>query len=180
MPPGAPKPGEQYHHKEGDLYRVVLLVEHSNDDEWMVVYEPMYENPNAPFFTRSLREWSAVVVWEGKETKRYLIKLGDVSHLTSIFQSIYFRYMNQQTMISVKIDKKLKLAAQKTAKDLGLPLGTVIVAFLKQLVRDRCVTLSLGGVAKDQVVKAVLQAEREVEEGRVFKGDLDDLARQLT
>lgn len=71
LPPDAPKQGEKYRHYKGDLYRVVLLAEHSNDDEWMVVYEPMYENPDAPFFTRPLRDWNEVVVWEGREVKRF-------------------------------------------------------------------------------------------------------------
>lgn len=71
LPPDAPQKGETYRHYKGDLYRVVLLAEHSNDDEWMVVYEPMYENPDAPFFTRPLREWGEVVAWEGRECKRF-------------------------------------------------------------------------------------------------------------
>lgn len=71
LPDDAPQPGEIYRHYKGDLYRVVLLAEHSNDDEWMVVYEPMYENPDAPFFTRPLREWNEKVIWEGRETTRF-------------------------------------------------------------------------------------------------------------
>ena len=71
LPVDAPQKGEKYRHYKGDLYRVVLLAEHSNDDEWMVVYEPMYENPDAPYFTRPLREWGEVVEWEGKTTRRF-------------------------------------------------------------------------------------------------------------
>jgi hypothetical protein len=37
LPDDAPKSGEVYRHYKGDLYRVVLLAEHSNDEEWMVV-----------------------------------------------------------------------------------------------------------------------------------------------
>lgn len=71
LPSDAPRAGEQYRHYKGDLYRIVLLAEHSNDDEWMVVYEAMYENPDAPFFTRPLREWGQVVTWEGREVRRF-------------------------------------------------------------------------------------------------------------
>ena len=71
LPVGAPKAGETYRHYKGDVYRVVLLAEHSNDDEWMDVYEATYENPDAPYFTRPLREWGEEVVWEGKQLKRF-------------------------------------------------------------------------------------------------------------
>jgi hypothetical protein len=37
----------------------------------MVVYEPMYENPDAPFFTRPLREWGEMVEREGKSVTRF-------------------------------------------------------------------------------------------------------------
>lgn len=60
-----------YHHYKGGRYRVVLLADHSNDDEWMVVYEPLYEHPDAPYFTRPLREWSESVEWEGKTVQRF-------------------------------------------------------------------------------------------------------------
>lgn len=68
----APKAGEVYRHYKGDLYKVVLLAEHSNNNEWMVVYEPMYKNPDAPYFTRPLSEWHQVVEWEGTTVVRFL------------------------------------------------------------------------------------------------------------
>lgn len=74
LPLNAPKSGEVFRHYKGDLYRVVLLAEHSNDNEWMVVYEAMYENPDAPYFTRPLREWDQEVEWEGKRVKRFSLK----------------------------------------------------------------------------------------------------------
>lgn len=71
LPEGAPEPGELYKHYKGDTYRVHALALHSNDEEWMVVYEPQYENPDAPYFTRPLREWHEVVEWEGKQVERF-------------------------------------------------------------------------------------------------------------
>lgn len=72
LPEDAPKVGEVYwHYKQGDQYRVKLLALHSNDDEWMVVYEALYENPDAPFFTRPLREWLQPVTWEGQRATRF-------------------------------------------------------------------------------------------------------------
>lgn len=70
-PEEAPKAGEVYKHYKGDHYKVVLVALHSNDDEWMVVYEPQYPNPAAPYFTRPLREWREMVEWEGQKVERF-------------------------------------------------------------------------------------------------------------
>ncbi len=72
IPADAPQAGEVYKHYKGDNYKVVLLAEHSNDNEWMVVYEPMYANADAPYFTRPLREWNEMVEWEGKKIERFI------------------------------------------------------------------------------------------------------------
>jgi hypothetical protein len=71
LPPNAPNVGEVYKHYKGDSYEVASLALHSNDEEWMVVYKPLYENPDAPFFTRPLREWNEMVEWEGKNVVRF-------------------------------------------------------------------------------------------------------------
>lgn len=71
LPADAPKVEQTYRHYKGDLYRVKVLALHSNDDEWMVVYEPLYANPDAPLFTRPLREWCEIVEWEGKTVERF-------------------------------------------------------------------------------------------------------------
>ena len=71
LPEGAPGKGEVYkHYKKGDLYKVVDLALHSNDDEWMVVYEPMYKSPYK-LFTRPLREWGEIVEWQGQKLVRF-------------------------------------------------------------------------------------------------------------
>jgi len=71
IPENAPQAEETYRHYKGNLYKVVALALHSNDDEWMVVYEPMYKSPAAKLFTRPLKEWSEVVEWQGKEVQRF-------------------------------------------------------------------------------------------------------------
>ncbi len=73
LPADAPKTAEIYaHYKTGDKYRVIDIALHSNDDEWMVVYKPMYENPAAKLFTRPLREWREVVEWQGQKVERFV------------------------------------------------------------------------------------------------------------
>ena len=73
LPADAPKKGEVYQHYKGDKYKVFELALHSNDETWMVVYEPMYECPDAHLFTRPLREWGEEVEWEGKRVERFVL-----------------------------------------------------------------------------------------------------------
>lgn len=70
MPADAPKAGEQYRHYKGDMYKVVGIALDSSD-QWVVVYEPMYENAAAPMFTRPLSEWHQPVEWEGQRVARF-------------------------------------------------------------------------------------------------------------
>jgi hypothetical protein len=71
VPGDAPKVGEMYRHYKGDDYKVLDLALNSNDDEWMVVYEPIYDEPVAHLFTRPLSEWHEMVEWEGKMVPRF-------------------------------------------------------------------------------------------------------------
>ncbi len=72
LPADAPKVGEIFKHYKGDPYKVRDLALHSNDEEWMVVYEPLYPNPAAPLFTRPLKEWGEMVERDGLHVKRFL------------------------------------------------------------------------------------------------------------
>ncbi len=73
LPVEVPEVGEIYrHYKQGDQYRVTGLAVDTCDDQWVVVYEPLYENPDAPLFTRPLREWAEMVQWEGKTVERFI------------------------------------------------------------------------------------------------------------
>ena len=74
LPADAPKIGEVYRHYKGDLYEVTALVFHSNDEEWMVVYKPLYANPIAHLFTRPAREWNEETEWpvaSGQKSVRF-------------------------------------------------------------------------------------------------------------
>ena len=47
-----------------------------------------------------------------------------------------------KTIINIKADKEVKQQAQEVARELGVPLSTVINAYLKQFVRSRQVLLT--------------------------------------
>jgi len=79
--------------------------------------------------------------------------------------------MGTQTMISVKIDKDLKVAAQQTAKEFGLPLGTMINVWLRQVVRDRELNLSAGYVPTPYLEKVIKACDEEFASGKMEYAD---------
>lgn len=75
--------------------------------------------------------------------------------------------MNTKTIINIKTEKSLKKAAQETAEELGMPLGTAINAFLKQFVREKEITLSANKDVPTPYLRMIIaQAEKDYEEGR--------------
>lgn len=70
--------------------------------------------------------------------------------------------MNSQTMISVKMDKSLKVAAQRTAAEFGLPLGTMINAMLRKVVREKELNLSISEKPSAYLRRAIAESEREL------------------
>lgn len=70
LPNTAPQAGEVYRHYKGDVYKVVALAL-SSADEWVVVYEALYDNPAAKLFTRPVAEWGEVVEWQGSKVERF-------------------------------------------------------------------------------------------------------------
>ena len=47
-----------------------------------------------------------------------------------------------KTVINIKADKRIKEDAQELANELGIPLGTIINAYLRQFIRTREVYFS--------------------------------------
>jgi len=47
-------------------------------------------------------------------------------------------------IVNVKVDKKVKIEAQKVAEELGLSLSAAINGFLRELVRSKTVTFRAG------------------------------------
>jgi addiction module RelB/DinJ family antitoxin len=74
--------------------------------------------------------------------------------------------MNTHTILNIKTDKKLKADAQRVAGELGVPLSTVMNAFLKQFVRDKEITLSANQYRPTPYLESILeQAKKEYEAG---------------
>jgi addiction module RelB/DinJ family antitoxin len=76
--------------------------------------------------------------------------------------------MNTKTILNIKTDKRLKKAAQDTAEELGVPLGTAINAFLKQFVREKELVLSANRLTPTPYLQRILKdAEAEYAHGEV-------------
>ena len=74
--------------------------------------------------------------------------------------------VKNKTIINIKTDKSLKEAAQETAREMGVPLGTAINAFLKQFVREKELTLSANKeTPTPYLLRVIAEAKREYEAG---------------
>ncbi len=69
--------------------------------------------------------------------------------------------MNTKTVINIKIDKKLKADAQRVAGILGLPLGTVVNAQLRDFVREERIVFSNPPTPNKKTEALLLSALRD-------------------
>lgn len=77
--------------------------------------------------------------------------------------------MNPQAVINFKLDKKLKLEAQKVADELGVSLSGVLKNELRRLVADRRVVLDeYVEVPNKKTAKLLKQAQKDIEAGDVY------------
>ena len=71
-----------------------------------------------------------------------------------------------KTIINIKADKEVKEQAVKTAKAMGLPLSTVVNAFLRLFVAERQVTFSVPLTPSKTLARILIQAEKDIRHGR--------------
>ena len=70
--------------------------------------------------------------------------------------------MNTKTILNIKTEKVLKIEAQKTAEEFGIPLGTIMNAFLRQFVRTKEINLDMSPRPSKLLVEAIREAESEM------------------
>ncbi len=75
-----------------------------------------------------------------------------------------------KTTLTIKTDKELRDKAKKTAKELGVPLSTVMNAMLKQFVREKQITFSArtSNKATQQAIQEIL-TDKNTEKVEGFK-----------
>ena len=69
-------------------------------------------------------------------------------------------------MINIKADREVKEKAQRVARDLGMPLSTVINAYLRQFIRNKEVHFFIEGELKPSVKRRFDRLHKDVKEGR--------------
>lgn len=75
-----------------------------------------------------------------------------------------------KTILNVKTDKEVKERAQILAKELGLPLSTVVNAFLKQFIREKEVVFSSGYTMTPYLERVIGKAEVDRKAGKNIIG----------
>ena len=78
---------------------------------------------------------------------------------------MYNSYM-AKVALSLKADKEVKEKAQKVAYELGMPLSTIINAYLKQFIRTKEVYFYLEGELKPSVKKRLDRLQKEALAGK--------------
>ncbi len=63
--------GGVYQHYKGKNYIVKDLARYSENLEWMVIYECLYDNPEGKLWVRPLKMFLENVVVDGKEVSRF-------------------------------------------------------------------------------------------------------------
>ena len=71
-----------------------------------------------------------------------------------------------KTIINIKADKETKRQAQEVARELGLPLSTVVNAYLKEFIRGRQITISAIPRMTSALEKLLGRVEEDIKAGR--------------
>ncbi len=71
-----------------------------------------------------------------------------------------------KTILNIKTERSVKMAAKKAAVELGMPLGTIVNAFLRQLGRDKEIVFSVPFKPTRYLEKILAGAEKEFVSGK--------------
>lgn len=87
-------------------------------------------------------------------------------------------------MLAVKTDAKLKKKAQQVARDLGLPLGTIVNRYLQQLVTEQRIVFERPEIPNAETRKAIEETIGDLKKGKhmiTFKNtkEMDDYLLSL-
>ncbi len=68
----------------------------------------------------------------------------------------------EKTVLNIKTDKKIKKEAQKVARELGLPLGTIVNAYLRELVHEKRVLFSVPPAPNQRLRKLLKEIKNDI------------------
>jgi antitoxin component of RelBE/YafQ-DinJ toxin-antitoxin module len=88
----------------------------------------------------------------------------------------------RKTVLNVKVDTDVRDVAREVASAIGIPLSTVVNAYLKDFIRNRHVTLSADPQYNPRIVKELHQLSAEMKKGKNVSpafSSIDDAAKWL-
>lgn len=71
-----------------------------------------------------------------------------------------------KTLISIRADVDVKRGAQKAAKELGIPLSTLVNAYLKQLGREQWISFAVPLRPNKKTAKLLRRASEDFRRSR--------------
>ena len=71
-----------------------------------------------------------------------------------------------KTVLNVKTDIEVKKAAQKLAKEMGVPLSTIVNAQLKQLISERQISLRAPLIPNARTRRIIDKARADFRKGK--------------
>ncbi len=71
-----------------------------------------------------------------------------------------------KTLISVKIDNEVKTKAQNLTQELGIPLSTLVNAYLRQFVREKRAVFTSAWQMSPELEKMLGPIENDIRRGR--------------
>jgi antitoxin component of RelBE/YafQ-DinJ toxin-antitoxin module len=84
-----------------------------------------------------------------------------------------------KTQLIVKTDKEVKIRAQKTAKELGLPLSALINAYLKEFIVTKEAHFYVQDELKPEVKKRLDRLTKEAREGKNLSPVFDNVEKAI-
>ena len=80
------------------------------------------------------------------------------------------------TVLNVKVDPHIKILAQKTARDLGVPLSIVVNTYLKEFVHTKELYLSSKTYRMTPYLEKIIEkAEKDIAEGKNLSPAFDNV-----
>ncbi|MCC6323828.1 type II toxin-antitoxin system RelB/DinJ family antitoxin [Candidatus Nomurabacteria bacterium] len=82
------------------------------------------------------------------------------------------------TTMLIKTNKELKVKAQKLAKEMGLPLGTLVNNYLKTFVIERQAVFT-APMPNKKTIKIIEQARKDIKAGKNLSGPFNTVKEAI-
>ncbi len=80
----------------------------------------------------------------------------------------------EKTVLNIKVNKDLRESAREVARDLGLPLGTIINSYLRRLVDERRVEFVAHPMPNKETQKLLDEIDKDIKEGKNLVGPFNN------